>query len=63
MPTYKHKCLQCGHKFDEWSNKPLSISEDSRIIICPACKSKDTKRIITAPMENPFMSIDWFKFK
>ncbi|MCU0345037.1 MAG: zinc ribbon domain-containing protein [Ignavibacterium sp.] len=62
MPTYSYKCNECGNKFDEFSTKVMSSSEDT-IHDCPKCKSKNTKRIMTKPAENPFGTVEgWFKF-
>ena len=46
MPTYEYTCSSCGHHFEELH---LSLSRIPKEIRCPACKSADTRRRVSAP--------------
>ena len=43
MPIYEYSCDNCGHKFD----KLVSFSNRDQIE-CPECKSKETKKLMSA---------------
>ena len=46
MPMYDYRCVQCGNKFEELI---FSWNKDKEII-CPNCSSKDSERLIGAPV-------------
>ena len=43
MPFYEFRCTKCRHVFEELF---FSIGE-KRAVICPKCKSKKTKRMMS----------------
>jgi putative FmdB family regulatory protein len=45
MPVYDYKCESCGNRFDEL----VSFSKSDSEIICPNCKKKNSKRMLSAP--------------
>jgi putative FmdB family regulatory protein len=44
MPIYEYKCTECGNSFE----KLVSFSETERVPACPSCKSKETRKKISA---------------
>jgi putative FmdB family regulatory protein len=48
MPTYSHRCTDCGH-FDDFVRYSLSVFEENEVMECPECKNKTWKREIGSP--------------
>lgn len=46
MPIYEYECITCGERFDKLIR---SLSRMPVEIICPACQSSETRRLISAP--------------
>ena len=46
MPIYEYQCAACDNRFDKLF---LSLSRIPAEIICPACQSSETQRLISAP--------------
>ncbi|NJN99680.1 MAG: zinc ribbon domain-containing protein [Anaerolineales bacterium] len=46
MPIYEYECTTCGERFDKLIR---SLSRMPAEIICPACQSSETRRLISAP--------------
>ena len=44
MPLYKYECTDCGNTFE----KMVRFSEADQAQACPACKSLDTRKKISA---------------
>ena len=44
MPIYEYKCLKCGHQFEV-----IQRFSDNPVEICPKCKKKKIKKLISAP--------------
>ena len=43
MPLYSYICLSCNEEFEEIR----SVSDINKVILCPNCKSKRTKKQIS----------------
>ncbi len=43
MPIYEYQCEQCGHIFEK-----LVFSGDKEAVDCPACKSTEVKKMMSA---------------
>ena len=53
MPTYTHKCKNCGHRWDEF----YSMNDDPPTL-CPSCgKDGDVMRVITGGSGPGIMSL------
>lgn len=50
MPTYPYECKECGHNFE--FQMTISDYDPKATYPCPACESKETFRVFTAPMVN-----------
>ena len=46
MPIYEFECEACGSRFEEL------VSSDTRMPACPACGSKETRRLLS-PVSPP----------
>lgn len=46
MPIYEYECITCGERFDKLIR---SLSRMPAEIACPACRSIETRRLISAP--------------
>ncbi|MCK6628269.1 MAG: hypothetical protein L6R45_24225 [Anaerolineae bacterium] len=46
MPIYEYECATCGERFDKLIR---SLSRMPAEIACPACRSIETRRLISAP--------------
>ena len=44
MPIYEYKCLKCEHQFEV-----IQRFSDNPVEICPKCKKKKIKKLISAP--------------
>ena len=44
MPIYEYKCLNCEHQFEV-----IQRFSDNPVEICPKCKKKKIKKLISAP--------------
>ena len=45
MPIYEYRCDACEHHLSELQN-----INDKHLIVCPKCKSKSLRRLISAPV-------------
>jgi len=43
MPIYEFRCSQCGNEFET-----LVLRSGEEAVICPACGSKEAKKILSA---------------
>lgn len=41
MPIYEFECQKCRHRFE----KILRMSDDPKMVACPVCPSKKTKKL------------------
>jgi putative FmdB family regulatory protein len=46
MPIYEYGCEACGERFDKLVR---SMSQEPAEVVCPACQSTETRRLISAP--------------
>ncbi len=46
MPIYEYECTTCGKRFDKLIR---SLSRIPTEIVCPACQSSKTRRLVSAP--------------
>lgn len=44
MPIYEFKCTKCGQEFE----KIFFSSDKEEAVPCPACKSKQTRKMMSA---------------
>ena len=45
MPVYEYKCISCGARYDVF-HRGRELAAD---IACPACSSKEYKKLMSAP--------------
>ena|SRR3990167_6591584 len=55
MPTFDFQCRKCNHVFEH--SRPYGSSE---LPSCPACGSKRTEKLMTAPAVH-FKGTGWYK--
>jgi putative FmdB family regulatory protein len=46
MPIYEYRCQACGEQFDKFIR---SLTQLPAEVICPACHSADTRRVMSMP--------------
>ncbi len=46
MPMYDYHCRSCNYKFEELVD---SSTESDENIVCPACDSNNSERLLSAP--------------
>ena len=44
MPIYEYKCIECGHKFEDF----IQASEKDDIRECPKCGKRSVERLISS---------------
>lgn len=53
MPTYRYRCFDCGHEFDQFQR----FSEDA-LTVCPSCSG--TIRRVIQPVGVVFKGSGWY---